>query len=140
MVGTTGQGSTVALTTGGSVTNVRSLQLPDWVMEAIDASCITDSGFAQKVAGDLVDGGEVVVTVLFERTSSLYAPSSTEDTLTITFPLPTGGTPVAATLVGTGFVSKCSLPKMDVNGLLEQTFTFVFNGATGPTFTAGTEA
>jgi len=41
-------------------------------------------------------------------------------------------------LTGTGFVSSCQMPSLEPNGLLEQTITFVFDGGTGPTYTAGT--
>ncbi len=135
MAGLTGQGTTVALTTGGSVACVRSLTLPTWSMDSIDASCISDTGFMKKIAADLVDAGTVQVTAVFEADDDVFAPTGDQDTITIT--LPNAGT-TSGILTGTGFVSECTLPSMEIGGLLEQSFTFTFDGETGPTYTAGT--
>lgn len=135
MAASTGQGTTVALTTGGSVTCARSITLPEWSMETIDASCLSDTGFMKKIAADLTDGGEVQVTVVFELDDEPFAPSGTQDTITVT--LPSAGT-TGGILTGTGFVTSCTLPSVEIGGLLEQSFTFTFDGITGPTYTAGT--
>lgn len=135
MAGLTGQGTTVALTTGGAVACVRSLTLPTWTMEAIDASCLSDTGYMKKIAADLVDGGSVQVTAVFNVDDVPFTPDGVTDTLTITLPVDTltGGI-----LTGTGFVSEATLPSVEIGGLLEQSFTFTFDGTTGPTFTAAT--
>jgi len=135
MAGLTGQGTTVALTNGGTVACIRSLTLPTWSMDAIDASCLSDTGFMKKIAADLVDGGNVQCTVVFEATDEPFTPDGLSDTITIT--LPSAGT-TGGILTGTGFVSECTLPSMEIGGLLEQSFTFTFDGETGPTYTAGT--
>ena len=135
MAGFTGQGTTVALTTGGSVACVRSLTLPTWSMDSIDASCLSDTGFMKKIAADLVDAGTVQVTAVFEPTDEPFTPTGDSDTITIT--LPSAGA-TGGILTGTGFISECTLPSVEIGGLLEQTFTFTFDGETGPTYTAGT--
>ncbi len=135
MAGFTGQGTTVALTTGGSVACVRSLTLPTWSMDSIDASCLSDTGYMKKIAADLVDAGTVQVTAVFEPTDTPFTPDGVSDTITIT--LPSAGA-TGGILTGTGFISECTLPSVEIGGLLEQSFTFTFDGETGPTFTAGT--
>lgn len=135
MAGFTGQGTTVALTTGGSVACVRSITLPTWSMDSIDASCLSDTGFMKKIAADLVDAGTVQVTAVFEPTDEPFAVDGEPDTLTIT--LPSAGA-TSGILTGTGFLSECTLPSIEIGGLLEQSFTFTFDGQTGPAFTAGT--
>jgi hypothetical protein len=90
----------------------------------------------KKIAADLVDAGTVQVTVVFEPTDGPYAPSGAQDTITVT--LPTAGA-TGGVLTGTGFISEATLPSVEIGGLLEQSFTFTFDGETGPTFTAGTE-
>jgi hypothetical protein len=134
--GTTGQGTTVTLTTGGSVACVRSITLPTWSMESIDASCLSDVGFSKKIAGDLTDAGTVQVTSVLPLGSGMTAPSGDQDTITIT--LPGSGTDGAggAALTGTGFISEVTGPNVEIGGLLEQTITFTFDGMTGPTFSA----
>lgn len=136
MAGFTGQGTTVALTTGGNVSCVRSLTLPTWSMDAIDSSCLSTVGFMKKIAADLVDAGTVQVTTVFAPTDSPVTPDGTLDTITIT--LPTAGV-TGGILTGTGFITESTLPSVEIGGLLEQTFTFTFDGETGPTFTPGTE-
>ncbi len=135
MAGSTGQGTTVAFTTAGSITCARSITLPEWSMEVIDASCVTSTGYTEKIVGDLVDGGEVTLTVLFELDDAPLTPDGVQDTITIT--LPTAGV-TSGILTGTGYISSCTLPSVEVNGLLEQQVTFTFDGQTGPTYTAGT--
>ena len=135
MAGFTGQGTTVALTTGGSVACVRSLTLPTWSMDSIDASCLSDTGYMKKIAADLVDAGTVQVTAVFEPTDTPFTPDGVSDTITIT--LPSAGA-TGGILTGTGFISECTLPSVEIGGLLEQSFTFTFDGETGPTYTAGT--
>ena len=134
MAGTTGQGTTVALTNDGTVACVRSLTLPTWSMDSIDASCLVDTGFTKKIAADLTDAGTVQVTAVFPLDGTPYAPDGDQDTITITFP--TAGAS-GGVLTGTGFISEVTLPSVEVGGLLEQTFTFTFDGATGPSWTAG---
>ena len=103
-------------------------------MESIDASCLSDTGYMKKIAADLVDAGTVQVTAVFEPTDVPFTPDGSSDTITITLPVAstTGGI-----LTGTGFISEATLPSVEIGGLLEQTFTFTFDGETGPTFTAG---
>jgi hypothetical protein len=137
MAGSTGQGTTVALSGGGAITCLRSLTLPEWSMEEIDTSCLSDTGFTKKIVSDLVDAGSVSMTLVFDLTDSPVTPDSESDTLTVTFPTPPGGTS-GATLAGTGYVLSCTLPEVTIGGLLEQTVVFVFDGATGPTWTAAT--
>ncbi len=144
MAGTTGQGTTVALTQGGSVACVRSVTLPTFSMDSIDASCLSDTGFMKKIAADLVDAGSVQVTAVFGATGTAVIPSGAQDTITITLPAPpvdTGAgqtTSAGGSLSGTGFISEATLPSIEIGGLLEQTFTFTFDGETGPSYTAGT--
>lgn len=137
MAGSTGQGTSVAFTTAGAVACLRSLTLPEWSMEEIESSCLSDTGFGKKIVGDLVDAGNVSMTMVFELDDSPMTPDGVNDTLTITFPTPPAGA-TGATLSGTGFISSCTLPEVTIGGLLEQTVVFTFDGETGPTWTAAT--
>jgi hypothetical protein len=130
------QGTTVTMTLTGAIGCVRSVSLPEFSLEAIDASCLNDAagGFMKKLSGGLVDAGEVQVT--FVSTGSFVIPDGQTDTLTITVPtVPTtnsNGTHSGYTLTGSGFVSSSSGGSLEINGLMEHTVTFVFDGATGP--------
>ena len=146
--GATGQSTTVSFSGLGAIACVRSISLPEFSLESVDASCL-DGGasgnsppgtnviaeFTKKIPGQLVDAGEVQITMVYALTDSPNIPNGLQDSITIT--LPSAGT-TGATLSGTGFVSSCQMPSVELNGLLEQTITFVFDGETGPTYTAGT--
>ena len=131
MAGQTGQGTTVAFTTAGAIGCVRSISLPEFSMEVIDAACLGDTGFAKKIAGDLVDAGEVQITAVFEENGDIYVPDGVVDTITIT--LPDGGV-----FSATGYITSNQLPNAEINTLMEQSITFTPDGVTGPTFTPGT--
>lgn len=137
MAGFTGQGSSVAITfadasTPPTLACIRSITMPTFSQEAIDASCLSDTGFMKKIAGDLTDGGQTQVTVAFlENDSALVASLGKPGTLTVT--LPDGGI-----LSGTGFITENTMPTAEINGLLEQSFTWTYDGETGPTYTPGT--
>ena len=107
-------------------------------MDSIDASCLSDTGFMKKIAADLVDAGTVQVTAVFEPTDEPFTVDGAQDTLTVT--LPSAGA-TSGILSGTGFISECTLPSIEIGGLLEQTFTFTFDGeGQTPLYTPGTEA
>jgi hypothetical protein len=145
--GATSQGTTVAFTTIGTIACVRSISLPEFSLEAIEASCLSSSGannppgtgvvaeFTKKLPGQLVDAGEISITMVFALDDEPEIPNGLIDTVTVT--LPSAGA-TGGILTGTGFVSSCQMPSLEPNGLLEQTITFVFDGGTGPTYTAGT--
>lgn len=145
--GATSQGTTVAFTTIGTIACVRSISLPEFSLEAIEASCLSSSGannppgtgvvaeFTKKLPGQLVDAGEISITMVFALNDEPEIPNGLIDTVTVT--LPSAGS-TGGILTGTGFVSSCQMPSLEPNGLLEQTITFVFDGGTGPTYTAGT--
>lgn len=95
---------------------------------------MSDTGFMKKIAADLTDGGEVQVTVVFELDDVPFAPTGVQDTITVT--LPSAGTS-GGILTGTGYITSCSLPSVEIGGLLEQSFTFTFDGSVGPTYTVG---
>lgn len=132
-LGDTGQGGTAVLGTTGAVGSVRSCKLPTWVMESIDASDLSSTGFAKKIPADLTDGGEAVFTVVFDATIAIPTPGTVE-TLTITLPIGQSANSDAGDLSGTGFISSVDMPNMAINELMEMTVTFTFDGDTGPTW------
>ena len=131
------QGTTVTLTTGGAVGCVRSVSLPEFSLEAIDASCLEDAvgGFMKKLSGGLIDAGEVQVT--YVSVGAPDVPDGSQDTLTIVVPAvvaaSSNGTQAGYTITGTGFISSASGGSLEINGLMENSLTFVFDGDTGPT-------
>ena len=82
----TGQGAQVSLS-GGVGGCLKSIQLPTMSIEAIDASCLSDSGFAKKVANDLIDAGSVQMTFFIAPGGNMSTPSAEQQTLTVTMPV-----------------------------------------------------
>ncbi len=130
----TGQGATVSLTGGGGGC-LKSIQLPTMSIEAIDASCLSDTGFAKKVANDLTDAGSVQMTFFIPPGGNMSAPDASQQTLTVTMPAGPNGQ-AGATITGDGFISEVSGPSIGVGEIVEQTITFTFDGTTGPTLAA----
>jgi hypothetical protein len=133
-LGDTGQGGTLVLATTGAIGRIRSAQLPNWVMQAINADGLSDTGFMKKIPGDLADPGTISGTAVFAATEVPPSPGVVEEA-TITFPLGDVANDVAATLVGTGFLTDVGLPNMALETLMEIAYTFTFDGGTGPAFT-----
>ena len=133
-VGDTGQGATLTLATTGAVGCVRTMQLPEWAMEKVDASCLETTGFMRYVPGDLTDPGEIVATVVFDASVAI-PEGGVVGAVTGQFPIGDPAHTVNATLAGTGFISTRSLPNMATNELMEMTLTIPFDGDTGPDFT-----
>lgn len=136
-VGDTGQGATISFSTTSDVGCVRSMDLPDWTMEKVDATCLDTTDFGRFVAGDLTDPGEITLTAVFDATNAIPADGVVE-TVTVTFPIGTSGNTTNATLVGSGFISRRKLPTLETNQLMELELTFAFDGdtLTPPTYTA----
>jgi hypothetical protein len=81
--------------------------------------------------------GQLYVQVTAVSTGSPIDPDGSQDTITIVVPAAvagsSNGTQSGYTLSGTGFVSSSSGGSLEINGLMENSFTFVFDGETGPT-------
>lgn len=133
--GMTGQGTTAVLTTNAITGCVRSLTLPEFTQDKIDASCLDTTGFMRYISGDLTDPGEVQMEIIFDPTFDFDGIIGVSDTLTITFALGTSTSSTQATLIGTGFITNYSLPDMSTNTLAVANVTFAFDGSTGPAFT-----
>jgi len=126
ITGQTGQGSTVTI--ASAVGCVRSVTLPTFSMDSIDASCLSDTGFMKKISADLSDAGEVQIVAAYGGASQEL--TGEQETITITFG--DGGS-----LSGTGFISAVDHGSLETGGLMETTTTFTFDGDTGPAYTAG---
>lgn len=131
----TGHGATISLPGLGFTGCIRSIGLPEWVMEKIDASCLDSVDFFEYVFADLSDAGDVTMTVAFDPEVALPAMGKT-DTLTITWPISNPANNTAATLVGSGAITSLTLPTLETNTLQEMTIVFSFDGqGQAPTFT-----
>lgn len=134
--GMTGQGATAVLSVTGGVGCIRSIQLPEWTQEKIDASCLDTTDWKSYIPGDLTDPGQVTMTAVFDPSIDIPACGVIED-LTITFPIGDPTNTTQATLTGSGFIQSVQQPNMVIDGLLELTIVFCYDGdsASPPTYT-----
>tara|TARA_R110002051_G_scaffold24381_1_gene60574 strand:+ start:3429 stop:3860 length:432 start_codon:yes stop_codon:yes gene_type:complete len=137
-LGDTGQGATVKFI-GNSIAMVRTMTLPDWTVDKIDASILTDTGFMRYVPGDLADPGELQLELVFDPAIDLLELAGCGETILIEWPINPcrSNTPntIPATLTGTGFVSTISYGNLALNELNTMTLTFTYDGGVGPAFT-----
>lgn len=136
-VGATGQGLTGTLSTDGLVGHIRSIQLPDWVGEAIDFTGLDNVDFRCKKPGNIAEPGEVVMEVFLDGTllGSGGPTMFNDQVLTIVFPITNKGNAIKATLSGSGFIRQVAFGTGSVNEPMVMTITFAFDGETGPAVT-----
>lgn len=134
IVGDTGNGTTMVCGTSGFTANILELDLPEEVVQAIDAAYL-GSTKAVKIPGDLVECGPIKGRYVFNPTAARPTLSSVE-TVTITLPKMISGSSAAATLAGTAFFTRRKLPNLQNNQLNVGEFEIQMNSDTGPTFTA----
>ena len=139
-IGMTGQGTQASFSGAGLSGCVRSLTMPDWTMEKIDATCLGSVDFKAYIPSDLTDPGEISATLIFDPAD---VPDVTamgiEGTLTITFPIGEPANDTASTFTTSGFISSLSLGEIGADNLIEVSVTYCCTAETGvsvPTFTA----
>ena len=138
-LGDTGQGAVLKLS-GTAIARIRTMTLPEWVLDKIDTSTLDSTGFMKHIPGDLADPGELVAEIVFDPTDDIPALGGCGVPLLLEWPINPcrDGTPnlQPALLSGTAFVSSINYGNLAINELNTLTVTFVFDGGTGPVFTA----
>ena len=138
-LGDTGQGATLVMTGLSLVSRVKSMQMPEWAMEKLDATGLGTSGFMEYVAGDVIDPGECTVELIFDPLDNIDSIMG-DCGETCTIELPTSlcretPSPNAATLAGTAIITNVQFPNLAINELMIVTLTIAFDGGTGPVWT-----
>lgn len=138
----TGAGATISFSGTTFAVKVRSMQLPEWMVEDLEKSTLDTTSYKEYVPSDLVEPGEVSVTCLMPTSIDLPTIAATvTETCTITFPLrkvasttTTSNETTAANIAASGYFKSFSFPQLQLGTLQEATFVFKFDGGTGPTF------
>lgn len=127
-------GITAAFGTSAFSVNITGINVSGMEIPVIDATHLGSTVFREKIFGTLSEPGVVEATMLFDPNEPVPIAAAVE-TATFTFPIPSGGIS-GATLVGTG---KFSAWDVDASGgddsVMTGSFTFAFDGGTGPTWT-----
>jgi hypothetical protein len=134
MAADTGNGAT--LTRTGFTVDIVSISIGNQTIDMLDSSLLSSTGFAKKLAADLADAGTFTVEAQFDVADSdnALALGGAAVSTTITFP----GSGTRATLAGTAVLTDKKFPDLMNNEIMVASFTFTWDGATGPTFTAQT--
>lgn len=149
-LGDTGQGAVIILKDSSNCSAVdpkicmgcpRSIQLPELTMEAIDTTCLDDTGFMRRIPADVSDPGTIEATFVFDAAvtgpNSLFADGE-QLCITIILPESRDATTAPATLTATGFISSLGLPSLETSTLMEISITIQLDGGTGPILTTET--
>ena len=141
----TGQGATLTVTDTGSVGAIRSMTLPEFVMEAIETTDLETEDFKTYVKGDLIEPGEITCEVIFDQTDDNlleYDNGGNDETvfgvsqtITVTWPLDTETNTTNASLTGTGFITNIKMPDMQTGELQIVQYTIKLDGDTEPSYT-----
>lgn len=133
--GSVGQGTTLSLSIDSVIGKVRSVQMPEWLAEAVDFSALDNTDWMCFKPGSLADPGTFTAEVYFD--SEIDVPTvNLVQVATFTFPIQTGSNTTAATLVGSGFITGLAFPNAAIAEPMVQTITFKFDGeSVVPAFT-----
>ena len=137
-VGGVGQGVTLSLDVDGLAVGVRSLQMPEWVSEAVDFSSLDNSDWMCFLPASLADPGIFTAEIYFQTEQDLPSLKLVQ-VATITFPIQDAlgaGNVAKASLVGSGFVTSVGFPNAAIAEPMITTMSFKYDGnGTVPAFT-----
>ena len=122
-----GNGASITFGTSSFTASYISVEPPEFTRESIETSHLGTTSYKTFMADDLVDPGEMTCTI--QHDPDEQPPfSGAAETITITYPLPSGMS-TAATLAGTGFVTSYKPGSSLENGtLMEAEMTIKFSG------------
>lgn len=135
--GDTGNGWTFTAGTQTLSLLITKIICGEWSINPLEVSTLATTAFMEFVASDLKDGGEVTIEAMYEASATAPQIGVTAETFTITAALQTGNV-AAATLAGTGFGTKIKWPDAANGEILKVSYTFKWDGDTGPTYTKAT--
>jgi len=131
-----GTGGTIAFATQGGSYSVISIAGHEENRAIVDTTHLGTTGQMTSIPADLEGQTPFTVRIQFLGTAGLPTFAAAE-TVTVTQPLLSGGT-TAANVAGTAYVTRRKFPDMAVGELMVGEVDVVFDGGTGPTWTAAT--
>lgn len=124
----TGFGADVTFGTQGFDPDWRTIDPPEETIEDVNTSHLgTTGGYETYMAGDLIEGGELSGTAIFDPDDQPTIGGAAE-TITLTFPTPAGGSS-GATYSFSGYIKANGPQTLETNGLMEQNLSIKVAGA-----------
>jgi len=131
-----GTGGTIVFATQGGSSSVISIAGHEESRGIVDTTHLGTTGQMTSIPNDLEEMTPFTVRIQFLGTAGLPTFAAAE-TVTVTHPLLAGGT-TAANIAGTAYVTRRKFPDLSVGELMVGEADIVFDGGTGPTWTAAT--
>jgi len=129
----TGNGASISIS--GFTGTVQTIAGIEHTREVMDVTPLDAADFEEFDPAPLRNPGSVDVVYFYD--SSNEAPlSGAAGTVTVTFPLKSGES-TAATLSGTGFLSRAGITELNNTDKTMGEITVQWDGKTGPAYTAG---
>ena len=122
----TGHGATIAFATSGFTAQYTSIGGSESSRESLETTHLGTTTGKTFVPGDLPDNGELECEFFYDPDEQPPFNSAAE-TITLTYPLPSGGS-TAATEAFTGFITNWSRPEKVTDQLMKSTFTVKVSG------------
>ena len=129
-----GTGATVTFGTTSYPADPISISISGEKVPIVDVSTLGSTTFKEHEFGDLKETPELEMEVLFDPDEP--PPVGTTETVTVTFPVPSGGS-TGATYAGTGAIIGFDI-EIPLEDKIVATVVVKFDGGTGPTFTDST--
>lgn len=133
----TGHGTTLGFGTTSWTGKIQQIGGFDKQKQKVETTYLATTGDRTYIPGDLNEWSEVTATVLFECVTGLPALGTADETITLTYPVPPGGS-TGGILAGSGFITKVGYPEAVTGTLMKATITFCWSGNTDVTWTAAT--
>lgn len=135
----TGNTSTIAFATSSFTASYEMIGGTEQSREALEDSHVGLAAGSERtyIADDIFEGGGFESRFFWDQSATVFPPiAGAAETITITYPLKSGEA-TAATLVGTGFLTRSKGPDLENSNLMRGEYTVKWDGKTGPTYTAG---
>lgn len=128
----TGTGTTIAFGTSSYGANITGMTIDGEEVPVLDASHFGTTGFKEKIFGELSEPPQINCDMLFDPDEPAPVTGAVE-TITITFPVPSGMTN-GATLAGTGKIISQSVA-VPLEDVMTGQYVVQFDGMTDPAWT-----
>ena len=133
--GSTGSGVTLTLSVDATIAKIRNVQLPEWLIQAVDFTGLSNVDWMCSIPGAPKDPGGFSAELFLDTEIALPTVGAIQ-VATFTIPVQTAGNAVPATLSGSGFISGLGFGNAELNQPLLQTMAFRFDGnGTPPAWT-----
>ena len=137
-LGGVGQGVTLSLSVDSVIGRVRSVQMPEWALDPVDFSSLSELDWMVFLPGGLADPGAFQADIYFDSTIAIPTLKIIQ-VATFVFPVQVAGNSVLATLTGSGFITSIPWMNAAIAEPMMRGIGFKYDGnGTKPAFTLET--